>query len=57
MVSATYGELKKDVTSAMVASSVSRSEFKFWNVEARDTITLNDTNRLTFGGEFQAGRP
>lgn len=57
MVSATYGELKKDVTSAMVASSVSRSEFKFWNVEARDTITLNDTNRLTFGGEFrQDGR-
>ncbi|MFR1483575.1 TonB-dependent receptor plug domain-containing protein [Phascolarctobacterium faecium] len=53
MLSATYGELKKDVTSAMSANSVGSSKFNFWNIEARDTIKLDNNNRLTFGGEFR----
>lgn len=53
MLSATYGELKKDVTSAMSANSVGSSKFNFWNIEARDTIKLDSNNRLTFGGEFR----
>ena len=32
MLSATYGELKKDVTSAMSANSVGSSKFNFWNI-------------------------
>ena len=29
------------------------SKFNFWNIEARDTIKLDNNNRLTFGGEFR----
>ncbi len=54
MLSATYGEIKKDVTSAMMANSIGSSKFDFWNIEARDTIKVDDHNRLTFGGEFRA---
>lgn len=43
----------KKFTSAMSANSVGSSKFNFWNIEARDTIKLDNNNRLTFGGEFR----
>ena len=56
MMSAAYGELNKDTTSTSTSAPippVNNSKFSFWNIEARDTIKLDNNNRLTVGGEFK----
>lgn len=47
MITGTYGTLKK------TSGTSGESEFKYYSLEARDTINLDDNNRFTFGGEYR----
>ena len=49
---ANYGILKKDSGSA-AGTAVNHSEYENWSFEGRDTIKLDENNRLTFGGEYK----
>lgn len=47
MITGTYGTLKK------TSGTSGDSEFKYYSLEARDTINLDNNNRFTFGGEYR----
>ena len=51
-LAANYGILKKD--SASGASAIAKhSEYESWQFEAKDTVELDENNRLTFGAEYK----
>jgi len=61
-VTASYGELESDHNEKefsfqgmppMLVPKVFQRKHKLWNVEARDTITLAENNKLTLGGEVR----
>ena len=47
-----YGILKKDSGSA-ASAKVNHSEYESWQFEARDTVGLDENNKLTFGAEYK----